>query len=213
MAQATVSALVTTPRETAGRRAQQKASTRAAIAFAAQHLIGARGFDEVTVGDIAKAAEVSHRTFYRYFPSKEEALLSAFQDFLDDFVALVAARPAEEHPVDSLLHTLDTIAVATPVDADSFKWIYGLVEGEPSLRGVQHRLLLEAQDRLTSLFAQRLGVAPTSLEPRLFASSATASYLAAARTWVVIPRAERTMTLWALGREALERFAQGLRPS
>lgn len=194
-----------------GRRAQQKASTRAAITRAAQQLIGDRGFDGVTVGDIAEAAEVSHRTFYRYFPSKEAALLADFKDFLDDFVALVAARPADEHPVDSLLRTLDTIAQAVPVDADAFSWIFELVEREASLGGVQHRLLLEAQDRLTNLFAQKLGVSPRAMEPRLFASGATASYQAAVRTWAVLPPDERTMTVWALGREALATFADGLR--
>jgi AcrR family transcriptional regulator len=195
---------------TMGRRAQQKASTRAAITLAAQRLISLRGFDEVTVNDIAAEAAVSHRTFYRYFPSKEEAMLAGFRDFLNDFVALVAARPADEPPLDSLLHTLDTIATALPVDADEFRRIYELIEGEPALGGVQHRLLVEAQDRLTGLFAQRLGVPATALEPRLFAAAATASYQAALRTWVVIPPEQRTMTIWALGREALERFAAGL---
>jgi AcrR family transcriptional regulator len=203
---------VTTPAPVVtGRRAQRKASTRAAITASAQRLIGRRGFDAVTVGDIAVAAEVSHRTFYRYFSSKEDALLADFQDFLDDFVALVAARPTDEHPVDSLVRTLDTIALALPVDADQFNWVYELVESEPALGGVQHRLLVGAQDRLTNLFAQRLGVSPHSLEPRLFASGATASWQAAVRTWVVLPAEERTMTIWALGREALETFAQGLR--
>jgi AcrR family transcriptional regulator len=206
MSQATTAAPAVT-----GRRAQQKASTRAAITRAAQQLISARGFDAVTVGDIAEAAQVSHRTFYRYFPSKENALLADFKDFLDDFVALVAARPTDEHPIDSLLRTLDTIALAMPVDADAFSWIYELVEGEPALGGVQHRLLIEAQDRLTSLFARKLGVSPRSLEPRLYASGATASYQAAVRTWVVMPAEERTMTVWAFGREALEAFALGLR--
>jgi AcrR family transcriptional regulator len=206
-----MSQTTTTTSVVTGRRAQQKASTRAAITRAAQRLISDRGFDSVTVGDIAVAAEVSHRTFYRYFPSKEDALLADFKDFLDDFVALVAARPADEHPVDSLLCTLDTIALAMPVDADEFNWIYELVEGEPALGGVQHRLLIGAQDRLTNLFARKLGVSPRSLEPRLFASGATASYQAAVRTWVVLPVDERSMTVWALGRQALESFAQGLR--
>jgi AcrR family transcriptional regulator len=194
----------------AGRRAQQKASTRAAITRAAQKLIAARGFDAVTVGDIAEAAEVSHRTFYRYFPSKDEALLADFRDFLDDFVALIAARPASEHPVDSLLGTLDTIAMATEVDADAFGWIFELVESEPALAGVQHRLLIDAQDRLTRLFAQRLDVAPNTLEPRLYAAGATAAYQSAVRTWVAIPREQRTMTVWSLGRDALAAFARGL---
>jgi AcrR family transcriptional regulator len=205
---------VVTPQETPaamGRRAQQKASTRAAITAAAQTLIASKGFEAVTVGDIAEAAEVSHRTFYRYFPSKDEALLADFRDFLDDFVALVAARPAGEHPVDSLLGTLDTIAMALQVDADAFGWIFELVESEPALAGVQHRLLIDAQDRLTRLFAQRLDVSPNTLEPRLYASGATAAYQAAVRTWVAIPREERTMTVWSIGRDALDAFARGLR--
>lgn len=207
-----MAAAVTSAPETTGRRAKQKASTRAAITLAAQELISTRGFDAVTVNDIARAADVSHRTFYRYFPSKEDALLAAFRDFLDDFVALVAARPPTEHPLESLLGTLDTIAEAMPVDADSFNWIYELIEGEPALGGVQHRLLIEAQDRLTGLFASRLGAPSNSLEPRLFAAAATASYQAAVRTWVRIPRADRTMTVWSLGREALDEFRRGLGP-
>jgi AcrR family transcriptional regulator len=209
MAQATTTDTSAAP-NALGRRAQQKASTRAAITLAAQRLISLRGFDEVTVGDIAAEAAVSHRTFYRYFPSKEEAMLAGFRDFLNDFVALIAARPAEEQPLDSLLQTLDTIATAMPVDPDGFRQIYELIEGEPALGGVQHRLLVEAQDRLTGIFAQRLRMPATSLEPRLFAAAATASYQAALRTWVVMPPDERTMTIWALGRQALERFANGL---
>jgi AcrR family transcriptional regulator len=197
-------------RPTVGRRAEQKASTRAAITRAAQQLIGDRGLDHVTVGDIAEAASVSHRTFYRYFPSKESAMLADFQDFLDDFVSLVAARPVDEHPIDSLLATVDVIAEGLPVDAEGFSWIYELVEREPALGGVQHRLLLEAQDRLTNVFAAKLNLSPTTLEPRIFAAGTTAAYQAAVRTWAVLPPSERTMTIWSMGREAIERFAKGL---
>lgn len=195
-----------------GLRARRKASTRAALTSAAQRLVGQRGFDEVTVGDIARAADVSHRTFYRYFASKEDALVAPFRDFMDEFVGLVAARPPDEHPIDSLLATNDAIAAVLPVDPEAFGWMWELLDGVPAVRGAQHALLIEAQDRLTALFAARLGVPAASLEPRLFAAAATGSFQASTRTWVAMPSAERTMTVWALGREALERFAAGLRP-
>jgi AcrR family transcriptional regulator len=188
-----------------------KEDRRSEILEAARRCVARSGFHQTSMHDICTEAGMSPGNLYRYFPSKEAALLADFKDFLDDFVALVAARPADEHPVDSLLRTLDTIAQALPVDADAFSWIYELVEREPSLGGVQHRLLLEAQDRLTNLFAQKLGVSPRSMEPRLFASGATASYQAAVRTWVVMPPDERTMTVWTLGRAALGTFADGLR--
>jgi AcrR family transcriptional regulator len=192
------------------RRAEQKATTRTAITRAAQQLIAARGFDAVTVGDIASAAEVSHRTFYRYFPSKEDAPVAGFADFADDFVALVAARPVGEHPIDALLRTHDTIARAVPVDPDEFIWVWELIEREPSLKGAQHRLLIGVQDRLTAHFAVRLGLPAHALEPRLYAAAATASFQVASRTWVALPREDRTMTIWSLGRDAIEAFARGL---
>lgn len=195
-----------------GRREQRKASTRRAITIAAQQLVAERGVEAVTVGDIADAAEVSHRTFYRYFPSKEDALLLTLQEFLEGYVALVASRPADEHPIDSLLGAVD-LASDLDLDLGALDWLVDMVETYPTVAGVQHRIMITAQDQLTDLFATRLGITPTELEPRLYAAAGTAAFYGAVLTYARLPAETRELgDLWVLGRRALNAYASGLRP-
>jgi AcrR family transcriptional regulator len=66
-------AATTAPSE--GLRERKKRQTREAIAAAAMELFMARGFDEVTVADVARAADVSEKTVFNYFPTKEDLVL------------------------------------------------------------------------------------------------------------------------------------------
>lgn len=71
-------------------RADRKEQTRVALGDAAVRLFVDQGFDRTTVEDIAAAAGVSRRTFFRYFPTKEAAFFATHDDRFADFVALVA---------------------------------------------------------------------------------------------------------------------------
>ena len=64
-------------RRAEGLRARKKRQTRAAIAAAAMDLFQARGFDAVTIADIAAAADVSRKTIFNYFPAKEDLVFVA----------------------------------------------------------------------------------------------------------------------------------------
>jgi AcrR family transcriptional regulator len=88
--------------EPTGLRARKKARTRDAIADAAISLFLAHGFDEVSVADIAAAAEVSKPTLFRYFPAKEDLILHRFADHQGEAARVVRDR----RPGDSALTAL-----------------------------------------------------------------------------------------------------------
>ena len=83
-------------------RERHKARTSAAIAAAALQLFAERGFDAVTVAEVAAAAGVGERTLYRYAADKEELLFTGDAQWRAEVAAALAARPAEEPPFAAL---------------------------------------------------------------------------------------------------------------
>src|SRR5438105_12748676 len=82
-----------------GLREENKQRRRARIAASAAKLVHARGFDAVTVEDIASAARVGRATFFRYFDTKETAVVVGFyEDRLAALVGAIAAQPRQLGP-------------------------------------------------------------------------------------------------------------------
>src|SRR5512139_346037 len=80
-------------------RERKKLRTRRTIAVTAMRLFTERGFDETTIADIADAAEVSPRTFFSYFRSKEDVVFAEIDDRLAEIREQLADRPAGESPL------------------------------------------------------------------------------------------------------------------
>ncbi|KAA2253969.1 TetR family transcriptional regulator [Solihabitans fulvus] len=94
-----------------GLRERKKLRTRQAISDAAVTLFLAAGFDHVSVAEVAEAAEVSRRTLFAYFPTKEDLVLHRFADHEDEPARVVRARPDGQPPLDALHeHLLDRLA-------------------------------------------------------------------------------------------------------
>jgi AcrR family transcriptional regulator len=91
-----------------GLRERKKARTRRAISDAAIALFLERGYDEVPVAEIAEAAEVSKRTLFAYFPTKDDLVLHRFADHEDEPARVVRDRAADESPLDALHRHLRT---------------------------------------------------------------------------------------------------------
>src|SRR6266702_2230492 len=97
------------PRQPAGLRERKKEKTRQALASAAMRLFAERGYEATTVADIAAAAEVSTRTFFAYFPSKEDVFFTGTRERLDLVRQAFAAHAAALPPLTAMRATLDQI--------------------------------------------------------------------------------------------------------
>ncbi|NKY16382.1 TetR family transcriptional regulator [Streptomyces somaliensis DSM 40738] len=92
-----------TPESAAGgRAAAQRLKMRRELAAAAMELFATKGYEATTVDEIAAAAGVARRTFFRHFRSKEEAIFPDHDDTLVRAEAVLNAAPAHEHPLDTV---------------------------------------------------------------------------------------------------------------
>ncbi|MET8586337.1 TetR family transcriptional regulator [Streptomyces collinus] len=99
-----------------GLRERKKARTHAAISEAAIALFLEHGFDQVSVAQVAEAAEVSKRTVFAYFPAKEDLVMHRFADHEDEPARVVRARPPGTRPLDVLRdHFLRALRERDPV--------------------------------------------------------------------------------------------------
>lgn len=88
--------------EDPGRRERKKQVTRQALTAAAVRLFTERGYDETSVADIAEAADVSKRTFFLHFPTKEDVLLADSDERVTSAVRAIAERAPGTSPRDAL---------------------------------------------------------------------------------------------------------------
>src|SRR4051794_3589293 len=86
-----------------GLRASKKRRTREAIAAAALRLFTERGFDAVTVAEVAAAADVSEKTVFNYFPAKEDLLFERGEERRAALVEAIRSRPAGTSVVEPFL--------------------------------------------------------------------------------------------------------------
>jgi AcrR family transcriptional regulator len=144
-----------------GRRERKKAATRKALADAALALFMDRGFDRVTVAEIADAADVSIATLFKYFPSKEALLFDRDADREAELVAAVRDRPAGVSIIDALQAFLASridIGADRPA-VENLRRFRALVADTPSLSAYLARMWARHTDALASAISAELGLA------------------------------------------------------
>src|SRR3954464_5568631 len=101
--------------QTEGLRARKKRMARQAIAATARRLFAERGFDAVTVAEIAAAADVSEKTVFNHFGTKEALAFAGREEGIAQFVAAITGRPPGSPVLDvfrSMTHTVLDVFVA-----------------------------------------------------------------------------------------------------
>ncbi|WP_329382449.1 TetR/AcrR family transcriptional regulator [Streptomyces sp. NBC_01716] len=156
-----------------GLRERKKLKTRAAIREATYRLVAEQGYEATTVEQIAAAAEVSPSTVFRYFPTKEDIVLT--DEFDPVMEAAIRARPAGEPPLESLRAVLkqavETILAEQP---DEMRRRGKVMLEIPAVRARMTETMAETSLLLSRAVADRTGRETGDLEVRIFTASVMA---------------------------------------
>ena len=177
----------TTTVDGTGLRERKKQRTREALIDAAFVLFTSKGFEATTVDEIAEAVEVSSRTFFRYFGSKEDVATSLqLRQFLDVYTAL-DSRPADEPVVTALRHAcVEVLRGYEEGGADAFQFacVAQLLQDSPAVMARSLEMCTEQLDELARRVAARMGVDPVAdPRPKLVAAVASAALQVAVHAW------------------------------
>ncbi|MFF8603689.1 TetR family transcriptional regulator [Streptomyces sp. NPDC015232] len=183
--------------ETPGRpslRERKKQKTRAAIRRATYRIAAEQGWEAATTEAIAAAAEVSPSTVARYFPVREDILLTDDQDEL--LIARLRARPAGEDPLDSLRAVvLDAVSAALAAEPEATRLRARLMVEIPAVRARLTETTARTGRLLSGALAERTGRSPGDLEVRVFTAAVLGALREATVHWAEHGRGDDLVSL------------------
>ena len=157
-----------------GLRERKKQRTRETIARAAHELFAERGYHVTTLPDIAEAADVSTRTIFAYFPSKEDILFSDFPLMKEALAQALAERP---EGVDALETVREFILSTVGIEKSELDEQLGrCVHNDETLRSHLRARLAQLEELIAPAIAKDIGAPADDLRPQLVAASLTAAF-------------------------------------
>jgi len=193
-----------------GLRERKKKHTRDELQRVANRLFRDRGYHDVTIDQIVAEANVSHRTFYRYFDSKEDLVLGDVEGMLEMLTECLEARPDDESVLESIRAATSELSSRLADDEEDSRLRARLIRCTPDLhqRSIERQPLLEAA--LVPFVARKLGLDPDEdLRPRVFAACAMAAAGVGIEKWAADPNPPAPTQYID---EALELLAAGFGP-
>ena len=144
---------------TAGVRERARNALRTEIAQAMSRLFAERGFDAVTVEEAAGEVGISRATFFRYFGSKEDAVLAAIEASSIDYAAHLQALPAvaDETVLQLLLRTFQSALTHIGEHSETERSRVRMINANVSLRTRMAQRRFAHEEALTPVLAQRIG--------------------------------------------------------
>ena len=161
--------------------------TRARIERAALDLFTRRGFDGVTIDEVADAAGISRRTFFRYFAAKADAVWGDFSAHVDRLAWLLHESGSDQPVLTSICDAYVEVNDYSTADLPLLRQRMHLILTEPAL--LAHSQVRYADiDRVVAHYvAARTGAEPGELLPRLVATSSRAAATTAFEAWLTYP--------------------------
>jgi AcrR family transcriptional regulator len=168
-----------------GLRERKKEQRRQRIADTARRLFAERGFEGVTVAEVAREANVSEGTVFNYFPTKEDLFYSGMESFEAALIEAVRNRPPGRSVVAAFRDYVLDQSAGVADRAPAIEKAAPLVDASPALQARERALVAEYAAALAELLAAETGAGSDDLEPGVVA----AALMAAQRELVAQTRA------------------------
>ena len=157
-----------------GCRERKKEQTRRQIEDTARRLFRERGFDRVTIAQIAGAADVAEQTVYNYFPTKEDLVYRRLESFEEALLQAIRDRaPGEDIPTAAFgrwLLAQRGMLAETPV-SDELKAMSRMIAESPALRAREQQVFARYTQSLAELIAHETGAEPHDVRPQVMANA------------------------------------------
>src|SRR5262245_29437574 len=168
-----------------GLRERKKQRTRALIAETARRLFVERGFEAVSVAEIAREAEVSEATVFNYFPTKEELVYNRLEAFEQEMLAAVRDRAEGESIAAAFARFISRprglLASRDPGEIEALAGISRMIAASTALLARERQIFDAYTDSLARLIAEDTGAAAESIEPWVLANALVGIHRAGVR--------------------------------
>jgi AcrR family transcriptional regulator len=158
-----------------GLRERKKQKTRQQIADTAWRLFAARGFDRVTVAELAREADVAEATVFNYFPTKEDLVYHRMEAFEEEMLAAIRDRAPGESIVDAfgrfVLKPRGALASADERATENMATFARVITGSPALLARERQIFERYTRTLAALIAEEREMAPDDIEPWVIANA------------------------------------------
>jgi mycofactocin system transcriptional regulator len=171
----------------AGHPGRRRATSRAELEQTALALFTARGFDATTVDEIAAAAGIGRRTFFRYFPSKNDIPWGAFEDELERMRVRLKACPPEIPLMDAIRVALIDFNRVAPAQVPLHRRRMELILRVPTLLAHSTLRFTAWREVVAEFVAERTGRRPDDLAPQAIAHAVLGVAIAAYEHWLDDP--------------------------
>jgi AcrR family transcriptional regulator len=165
-----------------GLRERKQQQTRERLKRAAMALFLERGFEAATIDDIAAAADVSRRSFFHYFASKEDVVAAWQEDAAAALVSEILARPADESMLTAAENAI--AAAVKRIDPTEAAAMSRLKRDNPALHARDQLKYEKLERALADGLAQRAGRKSDRLKARLVAMIATGAMRVGGESWI-----------------------------
>jgi AcrR family transcriptional regulator len=202
-----------------GLRERKKQRTRELIAETARRLFVERGFEHVTVAEVARAAEVAEQTVFNYFPTKEDLFYWRLESFEEELLSTIRERPRGQSIIEAfgrfVLRQRGLLAHPDPEAREHLAGISRMIWESAALRARESEIFERYTASLAALIAEEIRSQPDDVEPWVVANALMGVHRALIdftreRVALGVPNERIARDLRAKAKRALKTLADGL---